>query len=114
VSHEDGDAAPVLDAVVDELEPGERLVVTSEPDGGETVHVDCVAASKFRGLTYEVRTDGTTRYGQAGIPPTDVDDLTQTFVPALEFDRELKTIVRNPSTTTRVVAVQVRGWEPAR
>jgi hypothetical protein len=107
------DYAPVFDAVVETLDPNERMVVTSTPDGGETVRVDCVAASKYQGLTYEVRADGRDRYGQAGVPPTDVDDLSRTFVPALEFDSELKTIVRNPSSTTRVVAVQVRGWEPA-
>jgi hypothetical protein len=107
------DYAPVFDAVVETLDPGERMVVTSTPDGGETVHVDCVAASKYQGLTYEIRADGRTRYGQAGVPPTDVDDLAQTFIPALEFDSKLRTIVRNPSQKTRVVAVQVRGWEPA-
>lgn len=107
------DYAPVLDAVVETLAPGERLVVTTTPDNSETVHVDCVAASKYRGLTYEVVSDNVTRYGQVGVPPTDVDDLARTFIPALEFSSELKTIVRNPSSTERVIIVQIRGWEPA-
>lgn len=106
------DYAPVLDAVVETLKPGERLEVVTVPDNSETVHIDCVAVSKFKGLTYEVKTDDVTRYGQVGVPPTDVDDLAQTFKPALKFTSKLKTIVRNPSSTERLVIVQIRGWEP--
>jgi hypothetical protein len=114
VTHANADNyAPVFDGAVETVGPGEKMVVESEPDSGEQVSIDCIAASKYAGLTYEVRADNRKRYGEVGVPPTDVDDLSRTFIPALEFSKKLKIIVRNPSTTERTVAVQIRGWEPA-
>jgi len=102
----------VLEAADGDIDPGKRLTVSATPDTSEKVFVDAVAASKFSDLTYEVMTDGTTRYGEGPVPPTDIDDLTRTFIPALEFNEKMKVIVRNPGSQTRKVAVQIRGWEP--
>jgi hypothetical protein len=107
------DYAPIMDAAVETVAAGEKMVVESTPDSGETAEIDCIGASKYAGLTYEVRADNRVRYPEVGVPPTDVDDLSRTFIPALEFRNSLKIIVRNPSSTERTVAVQIRGWEPA-
>lgn len=101
---------PLNDAERTDIPSGSKATYTFDPDGSG-MWVDAVAASKFGGLTYEVRVDGTQRYGPNGVPPTDIDDLTVTHKPPLEVDRQLKVIVRNPSATDRTVAVQIRGWE---
>jgi len=103
-------ASPVNEAVVEQIPAGSKATFVFEPDGNE-LHVDAIAASKFPGLTYEVEIDGETRFGPAGIPPTDVDDLTTTHYPRLEAERSVTVTVRNPSQNARSVAAQVRGVE---
>lgn len=104
------DWIPVNKAEAVTLQAGNKVTFTFEPDASG-MFVDAVAASKYAGLTYEVRVDGDTRFGPVGIPPTDIDDLQTTHNPRLPVDRTLKVIVRNPSTTDRDVAAQVRGVE---
>jgi len=101
---------PVCEAVVETIPAGSKATFVFEPDGSG-LFADAIAASKFPGLTYEVIVDDETRYGPAGIPPTDVDDLTTTHYPRLEVSRKLTVIVRNPSQNARSVAAQVRGVE---
>ncbi|MFB6302770.1 MAG: hypothetical protein ABEH78_07925 [Haloferacaceae archaeon] len=101
---------PLNDAERTNIPSGNQATFTFDPDGSG-MWVDVVAASKFDGLTYEVRVDQTRRFGPAGVPPTDIDDLNTTHKPPLEVNRQLKIIVRNPSATDRTVAAQVRGWE---
>jgi len=101
---------PVNQATGAQIGAGERATFTFEPDAG-TMRADSVAASKFQGLTYEVRVDGDTRFGPAPIPPTDIDDMVTTHNPRMPVDQRLKVIVRNPSSVARFVASQVRGIE---
>lgn len=72
-----------------------------------------VAVSKETDTTYQVEIDGTTVYGPAAAPPTDVDDLAVTFTPAYEFRSEMIVSVANLGTAERNYIVQPVGYEPA-
>lgn len=102
--------APVCKAAVETIPAGAKATFTFEPDD-DGMWVRTVAASKFAGLTYEVRVDSNPVYGPAGVPPTDVDDLATTHEPPLPVDSDLELIVRNPSSTERDVAAQIMGAE---
>jgi hypothetical protein len=104
------DYIPVNDAEGVNLPAGQKGVFVFKPDASG-MWVDMVAASKYRGLTYEIKVDGDLRYGPAPIPPTDVDDSGVTHKPPMEVDRQLTLTVRNPSGTDRAVDAQIRGWE---
>ncbi|MUW13921.1 hypothetical protein GJ633_04035 [Halorubrum sp. CBA1125] len=101
---------PVNEADGTEIGSGQRATFTFTPDASG-MRVDVVAASKYRGLTYEVIVDDDTRFGPAPVPPTDIDDMVTTHNPRMPVDQELDIIVRNPSATDRYVAAQVRGIE---
>lgn len=94
------------------LDPGERLVATFEPEQNTTeFHCPALGASKHPEMRYVVWSDDSKRY-DAAVPPTDIDDMGVTFMPALQFTRELKVVVENLSgSSTRPVAVQPVGWE---
>lgn len=104
------DWIPVNEADGTEIPAGAKAEFTFTPDASG-MQLDAVAASKYRGLSYEVRADGDQRFGPAPIPPTDIDDMTTTHNPRLEVSRDLVITVRNPSSSTRFVAAQVRGVE---
>lgn len=106
----EADWIPVNEASGTSVPAGSRADFTFTPDASG-MQVDVVAASKYRGLTYELRVDGDQRFGPAPIPPTDVDDLVTTHNPRMPVDREVIITVRNPSDTDRFVAAQVRGVE---
>jgi hypothetical protein len=106
----EGEWIPVNKAETATIPAGSKATFEFEPDASG-MHVDAVAASKFAGLTYEVIVDHDTRFGPTGVPPTDVDDLTTTHNPRMEVARKLTVIVKNPSSTSREVAAQVRGVE---
>jgi len=101
---------PVNEADGAELPAGSLARFRFEPDASG-MKIDAVAASKFAGLTYEVKVDGDKRFGPAPIPPTDIDNMVTTHNPRMPVDRELTVIVRNVSNTGRTVAAQVRGVE---
>jgi len=96
------------------LDPGEKATFRFDASGrtNELV-VPIVAISKLPGFAYSVRSDGSDRYGPARIPPTDIDDLSTCFIPALRFDRELTVEAVNLSETARIVHAQLIGWEVA-
>ena len=99
-------------ATVD-LEPGERATVKFDPKKRVSELVlPIVAISKFAGCVYEVRADGSERYGPSQIPPTDIDDLGVCFLPALRFNDSLTCEITNLGTSSRTVHVQPIGWEP--
>jgi len=94
------------------LSGGQKGTITFSPvQGSAAFHLPILAVSKFGSTTYEVWTDSEQRYGQASIPPTDVDDLGVTFLPALGFERELKVIIRNTGGTQHTYYIQPVGWE---
>ncbi len=95
-----------------ELEPGERADVEYVPTrSGTTFLLPILAVSGWQGSTYEVRADGQRIYKEAEIPPTDIDDLAQTFYPPESFDTSLTVRIRNVGTQTRSYTVQPIGWE---
>lgn len=101
---------PVNRVAQREVPAGSRAEFVFEPDASDMA-IDMVAASKFTGLTYTVTVDSDKRFGEVGIPPTDIDDSTTTHNPRLRVRDELLVTVRNPSTVDRIIAVQIRGVE---
>ncbi|WP_254272171.1 hypothetical protein [Haloarcula marina] len=101
------------DPITRELDPGQQLVVTFEPRQRITEFVlPFLAMSKHPDSSYEVWMDGQRVYGPSPIPPTDIDDMVPTFIPAKRFESRLTVYCRNLSdTTTRTYTVQPIGWE---
>jgi hypothetical protein len=94
-----------------EVGPGERATFTWTPENtGTTFVLPELSVSKHPETTYEVKLDGSTRF-EAPIPPTDIDDSGQTFLPPITFEQELTVIVRNFSDSTRDYHAQPKGWE---
>ncbi|WP_225334914.1 hypothetical protein [Halomicrobium urmianum] len=106
-------AAPYNDPISRRLDPGEKLTVTFSPKQRVTEFtLPILAISKYRNSSYEVWMDEEPVYGPAPIPPTDVDDMTPTFIPARTFQSRMKIIVRNlDDSTTRRYSIQPIGWE---
>lgn len=101
---------PVNRVAQRQVPAGSRAEFAFEPDASDMA-IDMVAVSKFNGLTYEVTVDSDKRFGEVGIPPTDIDDSATTHNPRLRVRDELVVTVRNPSTVDRTIAVQIRGVE---
>ena len=57
--------------------------------------------------------DGNSHFGSAGFPPTDVDDLGPTWVPAIPMEDELRVIIEDlrGSGSARTYRVQPIGYE---
>ena len=107
------DDIPFNDPVSRRLDGGQKLVVEFETAQRVTDFVlPILAISKHPESSYEVWLDGQQVYGPAPIPPTDVDDLAPTFLPAKRFAHSMRVIVRNLSDATpRSYSVQPIGWE---
>lgn len=97
------------------LGPQEKGEIVVEPDNQSSTHfVPVVAVSKRSNATYTVEVDETTRYGEnTHTPPTDPDDLTATFLRALEMEREIVITVRDVRTSgaERNFDAHILGWE---
>jgi hypothetical protein len=104
---------PFNDPVSSRLDGGQKLVVEFETAQRVTDFVlPILAISKHPESSYEVWLDGEQEYGPSPIPPTDVDDIGPTFLPAKRFGTSMKVIVRNLSASTpRSYSVQPIGWE---
>lgn len=112
VPQPDPDAVPFNNPAEVELDQNQRGTITFTPtQSSTTFYLPTLAISKFANTTYEVHADGEAIYGPAPVPPTDVDDLAVTFIPAQTFDRELKVIITNSGTPTRTYSAQPLGWE---
>jgi len=97
-----------------ELEAGERGTIAYEIENRTSeLILPIVAISKYTDCIYEIRADGNARYGPAQIPPTDIDDLNVTFLPALRFADSLTVEVSNLGSVPRTIHIQPIGWEPA-
>jgi len=106
------DAVPVHVAEKVTIPANSRARLTFTPEqSGTTFGVPTVAASKRNLTTYEVLADGTTRYEQAGVPPTDIDDFAPCFWPSLQFRDSMTVVIRNVDSVDRSYAIQVAGWE---
>lgn len=107
-----GNAVSFNETVSRVLDPGQQLTAEFTPkQRTATFHLPVLAVSKFPDSTYRVKTDGTTVFGTAPIPPTDVDDLDVTFIPPKEFTGSLEVQVTNAGANTRRYHVQALGWE---
>lgn len=107
------DAVGVNEPATVELDPGEKATVTyQQKQRVSSLRLPIIAISKFSGCVYEIRADGKERYGPAEIPPTDIDDLSVCFLPALHFEDELTIEVTNLGEVARTIHMQPIGWEP--
>lgn len=106
---------PFNQPVTKTLGPLEQATVRYRPRTNPAeFYLPIVAISKQAESSYEVKLDDKTVYGPASVPPTDVDDLSATFIPARQFSQTLEVIVTNLSeTTSRTYTVQPVGWENA-
>lgn len=105
-------ATPATETTQVQLDVGEKARVEFTPDRSGTEHkVPVVAVSRHSGSTYEIVADGTTRYGQAPIPPSEPNHLSQGFIPSLSFKDGLTVIIRNVGSQVRTYSVQIVGWE---
>ena len=94
-----------------ELAPGEKATIVYQPEGtGTTFVLPELGISKQSQTTYELKLDDSQRY-HGEIPPTDIDDSNQTFIPAWSFTREMQVIIRNFGDAIRTYHVQPKGWE---
>ncbi|GGL57944.1 hypothetical protein [Halocalculus aciditolerans] len=108
------DDVPFNEPVTVTLDAGQQGTISFEPKQRSTQFVlPICAVTKQPNTTYEVRTDGENVYGPAGVPPTDIDDLAVTFVPARRFERSLKVVISNVSNSTHTYHVQPVGYEVA-
>jgi hypothetical protein len=110
----DPDDAPFNETVSAEVKSGQKLTAEFTPDQSETrMYLPIMAVSKYPDMSYTVKADGERIYGPSRIPPTDVDDLSVTFIPAKSFTSSLTVEVTNlsSSSTDRWIVVQPVGWE---
>ncbi|MFC7069486.1 hypothetical protein [Halobaculum lipolyticum] len=106
------DDVPFNEPYTADLDDGEKVTVTFTPEqSGSVFYLPVLAISKVRGTIYEVRDDGSTQYGPAAIPPTDIDDTTVTFAPAKQFRDSLEVIIRNNSGAPQTYHIQPIGFE---
>jgi len=107
----DGDL-PFNEPVAVTLQPSELAQLTFEPKQNSTTFVlPILAVSKHPGTEYRVKADGEVVYGPAPVPPTDIDDLQVTFIPARKFENSLLVEVVNVGNQEHRYAVQPVGWE---
>ena len=109
----DSSDLPYNNAETATIDEGQKLVARFVPEGATTDARLPIAAARYHpGCTYEIRIDGETRYGPATIPPTDIDDLDVTFIPAYQWGDSVEIIIRNVSGGSQLaVAAQIVGWE---
>jgi hypothetical protein len=109
----DADDAPFNETVAATLSPGQKLTAEFTPEQSETrMYLPILAISKYSNMSYRASADGEPIYGPSKIPPTDVDDLSVTFVPAKSFTRSLTVEVSNlDPNADRFVVIQPVGWE---
>lgn len=95
-----------------DLSDGQEATVSYSPQqAGSTFFLAALGVTKATGTVYEVRADGDTIFGPAEIPPTDVDDMTVTWLPCKQFQGSLTVIISNVSGQTRTYHVQPIGFE---
>lgn len=114
VPEPDADDRPVNEPTSVALGSNQEATLTWRPaQQVGTIVLPTVAISKRPDSEYVVRIDGETVFGPAPIPPTDIDDLAPTFLPAYELQQELTLIVRSFQQTTgdRTYHVQPVGYE---
>lgn len=106
------DDTPFLSPYTVTVPAGSKATVTFEPEeSGSVFYLASVAISKEDQTTYELRDDGTTMFGPAAVPPTDIDDSSVTWVPCQRFRTSLTAIIKNVSSAERTYTVLPMGYE---
>lgn len=96
------------------LDPNTQQTVVLVPDDHhEARHfLETLAISKKRDTTYTVDKDSQEEFPEAGIPPTDIDDATDTYRPPLTFEDRIEVTIANlDGSKTRTYYVQAIGWK---
>jgi len=96
------------------LSPGQRAVITFTPDRSSTrFRLGVVAITKEPETSYMIQMDGNVQFGPADIPPTDIDDLSLAWIPALLLEDEMRVIIEDlrSSGNARTYYVQPIGYE---
>jgi hypothetical protein len=107
----DGDL-PFNEPATVTLGPDELAQLEFTPQQNSTTFVlPILAVSKEPGTEYRVKADGEVVYGPASVPPTDIDDLQVTFLPARKFETSLVVEVANVGAKEHRYTVQPVGWE---
>ena len=104
---------PINAPVSVQLGPLEQANVTFTPEQQVTdFRVLSLLISKEPNTGYRIRMDDSVEFGEAPVPPSDVDDSGPTFLPPKQFSNEMEVRVRNLSENkTRVYHIQPIGWE---
>ncbi len=106
------DDTPFLSPYTVDVPAGSKATVEFVPEESNSVfYLASVAVSKEAETTYELRDDGTTMFGPAAVPPTDIDDSAVTWVPCQRFRSSLEVIIKNVSSATRTYTVLPMGYE---
>jgi hypothetical protein len=109
------DARPFNEPASVTLDPGQKATVRFTPEQRVTEFtLPILAISKARNTLYQARIDDTIRFGPAPAPPTDIDDMGVTFLPALSFSQSLEVEITRVSAAagTQTYFIQPVGWEP--
>jgi len=105
-------ATPVCEATRVQLDTGEKAQIEFTPEqSGTTFKAPIVAVTRANGTTYEIHADGTGRYDESPVPPSEPNHLSQCFIPSLEFEDSLTVTIRNVGDQIRTYTAQVVGWE---
>lgn len=106
---------PVNEPITTEIPGNGRATFTWEPEQSrsEGFVIHTLAASKRSDTTYRIVFDDDRKFS-GDIPPTDIDDLAPTFLPGYEFEDELKVVITNYSSGSRLYTVQPVGFERVR
>lgn len=104
---------PLHDVQTVTLDPGQRAVISYElDDRGSRFFLPTLAVTKEPNSSYELELDGSRTFGPASIPPTDIDDDTETWRPPETFERTATVTVENlDDSVTRTYHVRLKGWE---
>jgi hypothetical protein len=105
-------ASPVTIGTRVSVGSNQRAEVEFYPNqSGTTFHLPIVAVTRAEKSTYQVDADGTVRYEQSPLPPSEPNHLEQAFMPPLEFGDSMKVTIRNVDTASREYSIMVVGWE---
>ena len=95
-----------------ELQAGEKATIEWEPErSGTTFYMKVLAASKAKDTVYTIKADGSTIFGPAAVPPTDIDDLVAVWDPPKTFTTSVEITIKNLGTGTRTYHAQPVGFE---
>lgn len=110
---DEGDV-PIQEAEQVDLGPGTKATISMAPETSGSQHkIPIIAVTKRKGTSYSIDVDGTNRYSPSPIPPTDIDDVDVTFIPALDLQSKLEIEIKDlrSSGGERTYYAQVIGWE---